>query len=91
MDGHLTPFDPEVAKIGSKLVDATIELHSLVMNNLLPSAVKFHYQFNLRELSNITQGLTRMLKEYFKASKEFHPLLVEQLHQCTSVASILLV
>lgn len=48
-------FDSEVVKLGSKLVDASIELHRHVMNNFLPSAVKFHYQFNLRELSNITQ------------------------------------
>lgn len=66
MDGHLSAFDPEVAKLGGVLVDATIELHSLVMNNFLPSAVKFHYQFNLRELTNITQGLTRMTKEAFQ-------------------------
>ena len=52
--------------MGAKLVDATIELHSLVMNNFLPSAVKFHYQFNLRELTNITQGLTRMTKDAFR-------------------------
>jgi len=37
------------------MVDATIELHRNVMQGFLPSAVKFHYQFNLRELSNITQ------------------------------------
>ena len=57
VDGHLQQqgFDPEVIKLSGKLVDATIELHRHVMNNFLPSAVKFHYQFNLRELSSITQ------------------------------------
>jgi hypothetical protein len=37
-----------------------------VMNNFLPSAVKFHYQFNLREMSNVVGGLCRMNKEAFK-------------------------
>lgn len=55
IDGHLSIFDPEVAKLSGKITDATIELHKLVMNNFLPSSVKFHYQFNLREMSNITQ------------------------------------
>ena len=57
VDGHLQQqgFDSEVVKLSGKLVDATIELHRHVMNNFLPSAVKFHYQFNLRELSSITQ------------------------------------
>lgn len=57
VEGHLSQgsFDSDVAKLGPKLVDASIELHRHVMNNFLPSAVKFHYQFNLRELSNITQ------------------------------------
>jgi dynein heavy chain len=36
------------------------------MNNFLPSAVKFHYQFNLREMSNVVGGLCRMSKEAFK-------------------------
>ena len=71
LDGHLSHgFEPDVAKLSSKLVDATIELHRHVMNNFLPSAVKFHYQFNLRELSNITQvlfeicGLSSLLETF---------------------------
>jgi dynein heavy chain len=34
---------------------ATIELHQMVANTFLPTAVKFHYQFNLRDLSNVAQ------------------------------------
>lgn len=37
-----------------------------VMHNFLPSAVKFHYQFNLREMSNIVGGLCRMTKDAYK-------------------------
>ena len=57
LEGHLTQggFDGSIVKLGARLTDAMLELHRNVMNNFLPSAVKFHYQFNLRELSNITQ------------------------------------
>lgn len=41
--GHMANFDSEVAAMAPRLVDATIELHRHVMNNFLPSAVKFHY------------------------------------------------
>ena len=62
----MNSFDADVARMSTKLVDATIELHRNVMNNFLPSAVKFHYQFNLREMTNMTQGLCRMMKEYYR-------------------------
>ncbi|DBB00312.1 TPA: Dynein beta chain, flagellar outer arm [Trebouxia sp. C0004] len=84
VEGHLNQgnFDSEVIKLGSKLVDASIELHRHVMNNFLPSAVKFHYQFNLRELSNITQGLLRMTKDYYKEPVKVVRLWV---HECERV------
>jgi dynein heavy chain len=66
IDGHINSFEPDVAKLSNKIVDATIELHRNVMNNFLPSAVKFHYQFNLREMTNMTQGICRMIKEYYR-------------------------
>ena len=66
VEGHLgTGFTPEVTKIGAKLVDATVELHRMVSSVFLTSAVKFHYQFNLRDLSSVAQGLCRMLPEYY--------------------------
>lgn len=57
IEGHLQQgsFTAEVVALGPKLVDAMIELHANVLNTFLPSATKFHYQFNLRELSAITQ------------------------------------
>ncbi len=43
-------------------------------------AVKFHYQFNMRELGNIAQGLCRMTKEAYKqplqASRVAHVVAV---------------
>lgn len=57
--GHLAcgNFEASVSSIGQQLVDASIELHRGVMTSFLPSAVKFHYQFNLRELSALAQVL----------------------------------
>ena len=55
--GHLGQgnFEAEVARLGPALVNATLDLHVAVTSNFLPSAVKFQYQFNLRELSAIAQ------------------------------------
>ena len=86
IDGHVSSFDADVAKMSPKLVDATIELHRNVMNNFLPSAVKFHYQFNLREMTNMTQGLCRMMKEYYR-----EPLKVRLCpHQRTPTTNVLI-
>ena len=43
------------------------------MNNFLPSAVKFHYQFNLREMSNIVGGLCRMTKDMYRDPTRVRP------------------
>ncbi|EFN51784.1 hypothetical protein CHLNCDRAFT_37234 [Chlorella variabilis] len=85
VEGHLSNgFEEEVVRLGPRLVDAMIELHGLAMNGFLPSAVKFHYQFNLRDLSSITQGLCRMTKETIK-----EPLQAVRLwlHECKRVLS----
>ncbi|XP_057895061.1 dynein axonemal heavy chain 17 [Melospiza georgiana] len=46
-----------VQKMQPRLVATALALHQKVASNFLPTAIKFHYIFNLRDLSNIFQGL----------------------------------
>ena len=48
-------FAQPLQKIGSTLVQAAIGLHMKISTQFLPTAIKFHYVFNLRDLSNIFQ------------------------------------
>ncbi|CAB3241075.1 unnamed protein product [Arctia plantaginis] len=57
---HLTNpelrINPQISKLSGNVVGATITLHNKVSQIFLPTAIKFHYIFNLRDLSNIFQG-----------------------------------
>ncbi|XP_015272477.1 PREDICTED: dynein heavy chain 17, axonemal [Gekko japonicus] len=46
-----------IQKMHSQLVSAALALHQKITYTFLPTAIKFHYVFNLRDLSNIFQGL----------------------------------
>uniref|UniRef100_UPI0035900BF2 dynein axonemal heavy chain 17-like n=1 Tax=Myxine glutinosa TaxID=7769 RepID=UPI0035900BF2 len=50
-------FATAVKNACPRLVQAAIALHQKVSSSFLPTAIKFHYIFNLRDLSNIFQGL----------------------------------
>ncbi|NXD84162.1 DYH17 protein, partial [Halcyon senegalensis] len=53
----LQKMPPAVQKLQPQLVAAALALHQKVSSTFLPTAIKFHYIFNLRDLSNIFQGL----------------------------------
>lgn len=59
LEGHLQYFEEKIGKLTSKLIDSTIQLYKRVANDpkFSPTAKKFHYQFNLRELSKVCEGL----------------------------------
>lgn len=54
---HITQggFSSQIAKVVDKVVSAALNLHQKVASTFLPTAIKFHYIFNLRDLSNIFQ------------------------------------
>ncbi|XP_058791425.1 dynein beta chain, ciliary [Phymastichus coffea] len=50
-------FPLTIADLGKYIVQATLQLHHRCAQVFLPTATKFHYIFNLRDLSNCFQGL----------------------------------
>ncbi|BHF75205.1 Dynein heavy chain 9, axonemal [Sparganum proliferum] len=50
-------FPPAVQKMANSITDLALEFHARMSATFLPTAVKFHYIFNLRDLTNIFQGL----------------------------------
>ncbi|KAG5833962.1 hypothetical protein ANANG_G00281510 [Anguilla anguilla] len=56
-------FSYGVTKSVGSVVQAAICLHQKMTQNFLPTAIRFHYIFNLRDLSNIFQGILFALPE----------------------------
>lgn len=66
LGGHLKSFPSSLQKMCDRIVSAALVLHKKVSSTFLPTAVKFHYVFNLRDLSNIFQGMIFITKEKIK-------------------------
>ncbi|XP_074223450.1 dynein axonemal heavy chain 11 isoform X1 [Camelus bactrianus] len=63
-------FASSVLRSGPTLIQATIAFHQMMTRNFLPTAIKFHYLFNLRDLSNIFQGILFASPECLKGPND---------------------
>jgi dynein heavy chain len=57
LSGFLTKFEPEIQRMTGGVVASTIEVYQKISQELLPTPAKFHYTFNLRDISKVFQGL----------------------------------
>ncbi|XP_020287480.1 dynein heavy chain 10, axonemal isoform X2 [Pseudomyrmex gracilis] len=71
LSGHLQTFSEGVRNIAGGLVRLTLELYETVRKELLPTPSKFHYIFNMRDLSRITAGLLQSHPDFFSDVKQF--------------------
>ena len=60
MGGHVSGFPNSVMDSVDRIVEASLVLYEDVSKKFLPSAVKFTYNWSLRELTNIFQGICMM-------------------------------
>jgi dynein heavy chain len=82
LDNHLKMFPNNVYKMCNAIVDATIIAHKEVSSRFLPSAVKFHYNFNMRDLSAIVEGIVQSKPEYYSGPLKLCRLWM---HECLRV------
>jgi len=73
----------------AEVVSATINLHQKICTMFLPNAIKFHYQWNMREMFNIFQGICQFPKALYEnvrgedKGKEGHVTLIRAwIHEC---------
>uniref|UniRef100_A0A3P8V3P1 Dynein axonemal heavy chain 11 n=1 Tax=Cynoglossus semilaevis TaxID=244447 RepID=A0A3P8V3P1_CYNSE len=78
------PFSSEVQRSAAAAVQAAIALHHRMVHSFLPTAMKFHYTFNLRDLSNVFQGILFAGPESVRDSSD---LALLWLHESSRVYS----
>ena len=78
LENQLNKFPYVIKKLGPMIVNATITLHLKCAQVFSPTALKFHYIFNLRDLSNVFQGILFSTIECVTAPNEMLRLWIHE-------------
>ncbi|KAG6609263.1 dynein heavy chain [Phytophthora cinnamomi] len=73
LGGHLSGFADELSnsQFSNALIKAALSLHASVVSTFRKTAANFHYEFNVRHLSNVFQGLIASKKDRFNSTEKF--------------------
>ncbi|MCQ2815655.1 MAG: hypothetical protein MJ252_00165 [archaeon] len=74
----------EIMSMREKIMDATIQLFTSVKADLPRTPIKFHYVFNIRDVSKVFQGFCLLTKEAFPTKESLIKLWK---HECLRVFS----
>ena len=80
LGGFLEGFSDKVKKLVDPAVYSTIEIYQTVTKNLKPTPSKFHYVYNLRDVSKVFQGI--MMARVVSTKEQLSKLW---LHECLRV------
>ena len=79
---HVAKFDKGVVDLVKGVVSSTIEMYQNISQDLLPTPARFHYTFNLRDISKVFQGMLMVTSSKCPDSDTFCQLWV---HECSRV------
>jgi dynein heavy chain len=68
---HTAAFDDSIKSQTEKITSVTMELYLYIVEKMPPTPAKFHYIFNLRDLSRVYEGLCQTTPDKFSSSASF--------------------
>ncbi|XP_068162278.1 dynein axonemal heavy chain 10 [Antennarius striatus] len=71
LKGHTKPFDLAIRKVCEEITTCTLKLYSTIIKEMPPTPSKFHYIFNLRDLSRVYNGLTLVTADRISTIGDF--------------------
>ncbi|KAM6469113.1 dynein axonemal heavy chain 9 [Liasis olivaceus] len=71
-------FSAALQKSSQQLIHLALALHLKVAATFLPTAIKFHYSFNLRDFSNVFQGILFSTPECLKTPQDLVKLYLHE-------------
>lgn len=71
LEAHCSEFSDDIKGLVPKITQATMSLYFTVIEKLPRTPVKFHYLFNLRDLSRVYEGLLQSTVDKFSTKDKF--------------------
>ena len=81
LESSILKFPYLIKKMCTSVVNATLVLHAKCGQIFSPTAVKFHYIFNLRDLSNVFQGMLFSTTESVTSPADMCKLWVHEVNR----------
>jgi len=78
LNKHFGKFKSSIAELVAPVIKAALQLHSDVERSFRKTAVNFHYEFNVRHLTNMFQGLLVAKQDAIKEPDMFVKLWVHE-------------
>ncbi|TMW57037.1 hypothetical protein Poli38472_002962 [Pythium oligandrum] len=82
LEGYVADFAEEIRNLTPNVLKAALGLHSQVTATFRKTAANFHYEFNIRQVSNVFQGLLMARPSTFEDPFKFVLLWI---HESTRV------
>ncbi|XP_055696351.1 dynein axonemal heavy chain 10 [Lutzomyia longipalpis] len=68
--GHFADFAPSIQLITDVIIQMTVNLLRIIRHDLPPTPSRFHYIFNMKDLSRICGGIMQTHPDLFKDSRQ---------------------